>query len=306
MSTFAKDWIPPRANRAFTGYVSKGQSSAGTVLHVMNNTKVPCTSEEYKKHGKEHLSVTIVGIKQLGFSYAPWKKNNKGGKPEGTKKLFDEPVTAVHQNDRVFSACKMYSFPREGKADKGPRADDVCSVVEVGQTLHFSLFDFMYEKKSKGENVFDEADGLIEPFNLLEIIVAPAPLDSAEKGYGMTLSCVRKLPYSLYSYLTPVNMQLVVTEYDALRLKMQGQQTDAALSVRMQLESNNVGFLAKLSVNTFVGESTVTDFVKLTSDEGSVSPGIHAIDVKMSDLLRYLNAGMCFLKYIYCYKITNM
>jgi hypothetical protein len=258
----------------------------------VNNTKIPCSLEEFHKNAKTHLSCTVVGIKQLGYTYAPWKKNKKSGeKPEGTKKLFEEGQSLCVQHERIYTSCKVYSFPREGKADKGPRVDESCTIIELGQTLHFMLFDFMYEKKSKGENVFDDSTGDIDPFSIVELVVSPATMEQYEKGYALTINSVRKLPFTLHSYMSPINKQALATTYDALHEKMCGMKEKESMGLRMQLDSTNMGFLCKINKNAFIADHTVEDMFKLVCEDGAVTAGVLSLDVCKKDLLFFTNAG---------------
>jgi hypothetical protein len=321
MSTFSKDWAAPRSCRAFTGYVPRGQNPSGTILHVVNNTPVPCCEEEYKKNPKAHVSFTVVGVKQLGYVYAPWKKSKSGsaGKPEGAQKLFDDVESVFVDGERVLTGCKVYTFPRENKMDKGPRVEENPSRIVLGQTLHFMLQEYMYEKKSKGEDVFDH-DGVrvIEPFNVLEIVISPVSSENAAKGYGLALSMVRSLPYSLYSYMSSVNIGLLETTYEALATKMSAMQTTESESIRMQLDSVNMGFLCKVAPGSYLIKGVGDGMFKIITDDATgVAPGIPSIDISKDDLLRFTNAGtyfivvkpnekitcICIYVYVYVYRL---
>lgn len=248
--------------------------------------------EEFKKNEKTHVTFTIVGIKQLGYVYAPWKKNSKGkGRPEGAKKLFDDAQTYVHGHERVYSSCKVYSFEREGKADKGPRNDGLSSEIAVGQTLHFVLHDYMYEKKSKGENVFLESDSVIEPFSMAEVVVNSTAQENAEKGYGLTIGSVRSLPYTMHSYLNDMNKGLLLSTYDVLREKMVADAAGPCYTIRAVLENNSVGYLAKMAPNSYLVHGQANDMFKLVCDGAPVTTGIQEIDVSKKDLLKFTNAG---------------
>ena len=189
----------------------------------------------------------------------------------------------------------MYSFPREGKADKGPRNDELSSTIEVGHTFHFMLHDFMYEKKSKGENVFPDGLTVIEPFHMVELIVGSSAQEQAEKGYGLSVTGIRPLPFSIHSYLNPLGLQMLTKTYDDLRehiIDSVKSSDSSSYTIRAVLENNNMGFLAKLNKNSYLTPGSTEDWFKLTCDnDESVLPGIHEIDVSLPDLLRITNAG---------------
>ncbi len=237
-----------------------------------------------------------MGIKKIGYTYAPWKKNKKDTiKSEVTKKLFDDAETFELNRERVYSSVKVYSFPREGKADKGPRLDNLNSKLEVGQTLHFMLHDFMYEKKTKGESVFPDGLTCIEPFHMVEITVGPAAQEQAEQGYGLNITGIRPLDFSLHSYMNPLGLQMLTKNYDEVRDKVVDSvrtATGVCYTIRQVLEHNNIGYLAKLNNKSYLTPSLADGWFKITCDgDESVLPGVHEIDVSLSDLLRMTNAG---------------
>ena len=146
-----KDWGHPRSSRAFLGYSGGGQNPSGTLVDCVCNTRIPCTADALKEFGKAHVSVTVLGVVKLGFAYAPWKKPSKKNaakepRDPNAKNLFEEPTFADAGGQRVMRSVRVYSFskPSDGKlADKGPREDDIFSLITVGQTVHFQIHDFM-------------------------------------------------------------------------------------------------------------------------------------------------------------------
>ena len=99
------------------------------------------------KNEKGFRSVTIVGIAKEGWCYAPWKKpksnKDKSARPTDAKNLFEVVEVADHLGQKAIRRVKGYSFEREGKADKGPRLDDVNFELAVGMTLRFKIQTFM-------------------------------------------------------------------------------------------------------------------------------------------------------------------
>lgn len=236
--------------------------------------------------------MSVVGIRKLGYSAAPWKKNSKAGKPDvAPKKLFDDPQMAEFERERTISSVKAYSFTREGKADKGLRLDHLSSVVAVGQTLHFTLHDFLYEKKSKGENVFPDGISVIEPFSMVELTILSSAEEQATNGYGLNIACVRPLPFTLYSCLTPLNKTLLLNTFDKLQQDMVEKAKETCLTIRSVLEQANVGYLAHVSPKSYVVPSDVDGVYKLTCDEESVIAGVQTVDIIKTDLLHFTNAG---------------
>lgn len=296
-STFSKDWTAPRSIRAFNGYVSSGNSPSGTVFHAVTNSKIPCTSEEADKFGKSHISVTIVGIKNIGYAYAPWKKPTKGGaKAEGpTKKLFEDPTSVQMGRESIYSSVKVYGFPREGKTDKGPRDDTVCGLAEVGHTYHFRLHDFMFERKSKGESVFPDNVSVIDPFQIIEITLSPCTVEQCKNGYGLQIATIRPTTISMYSYLTPGVISMLSTSYDTLQksiLEKVKDEHSSAYILRNILDNSNLGYLAKCAPGTYLSDDSPNEnWFKLTHADANVITGIQELDVNKKDLMRYMNAG---------------
>jgi len=296
LSTFQKDWSTPRTAQCFTGTPVVSDNPAGTILHVVNNSRIPCNMEEFLKYGKAHISFTVVGIKKIGFSYAPWKKNPKGGngKRESTKKLIDDPQMFEHGQERILRGVHVYSFPREGKSDKGPRNDESKALLEVGMTFHMAPLAHMYENKNKGENVFPDSPSVFEPYQLLEMVVSAATDEQAEKGYGMQISSIRGLPFSLYSCYTSAWRELLLSTPSTIYEKVRTYTWDpSAKSFNFSsiLESTNVGFLAHVKTDSYITTGPEEGWWSLVSDTNEVAPEIQKIDMEHGDVMGMTNAG---------------
>lgn len=301
MTTFAKDWAPPRSLRSSTSMPMGGVANpSGTTLHVMVNTRIPCNEEAFKKHGKSHASMTIVAIKKIGYVYAPWKKTPKKGEAkEATKKLFDSPVMVKNKNEQIYGEVSVYSFSRVGKSDKGPRNDALKGKIEVGQTLHFMLHQFMFERKSKGESVFPEGVEFIEPFSMVELVVGAGVDEQATQGYGIKIDTIRPLPFSMYSYLIPVYMDILEDTPERIHQKVtEGTKEEGGdyYTLRQVLETTSVGFLVKVDPASYLvelkdGEDKSFYRVVVEGDDKMVAEGVNMVDVMEGDLLKFTNAG---------------
>ena len=141
-----RDWSTPRSARGFVGCAKDGGGGepSGTYLMCVANTRVPCKQEVMGK--QKVVSLTVIGVKKTGWSYAPWKKAAKNQKKVAsdvkTQPLFevDSWVRDDGTGDRVIKGVKVFSYTKEGKQDKGPRSDDLCSVVEIGQVRLVRVF----------------------------------------------------------------------------------------------------------------------------------------------------------------------
>jgi len=152
----------------------------------------------------------------------------------------------------------------------------------VGQTLHFRVQEFQFDKKTGKSDVFvgseDGSLAVIEPFTMIQVILSSAAQPGAVEGYGLKLDKVTVLPYTLYSYLTPANISLLATTVDAAQRRAAesvAQGTGTAYTFRQNLEQRHLGFLAKVeNKNVFVADSELQGMLKLQSEEGDVIPGL--------------------------------
>jgi len=90
--------------------------------------------------------------------------------------LFLKGAMEESNGFRVIKEVKMFSFQREGTFDKGPRDDEACSVLTVGETIHFKIHDFMFEDRSKGESMFPKDVQVIPEYSVVEVVVSPGDL----------------------------------------------------------------------------------------------------------------------------------
>ena len=290
-----KDWSEPRSARAFTGF-NRGtpQQPNGTILHCFTSSKIPCTEETFAKFGKAHVLVNVLGIRQLGWSYAPWKKQTKlGGAKTAdvpTKKLFEEDEYVDDRGSRIIKSCRMYSYPKEGQQAMGPRDDATFSVLSVGQTYHFKLQPFMYESKKSGDNVFPEDVDFIPEGSLVEIMIKPGHLGSAKDGFGMAVTRIRPCGFSLHSYLHPLGLSLLPSTYeDAVRFAKDS--AGACEPVRNMLEQTNVSFYGQANPGAFLADHEEGFFKLCGLGDGPAMASAHFVDIRESDLLFYTNAG---------------
>lgn len=302
LSSFKKDFTRPRTAAAFTGYVNKAgaPSPAGVVLHVMSNSRFACTQSAYEQE-KGPMILTVVGIKHLGYVYAPWKRPAKNAKKAAqsvpTQKLLEEVDKQRLDAESVITAVKLYSFERQGQADKGSRNDAVNFVVRIGDTLRFLNNQYMFDKAG----LFPEDMDFVDPFKLMEVVVEPAAETQCAEGWGIKLRSMRMLPYSMYSYLTPLNKQLLASStLDSLIDSTVARVTDDSKEcyyMRQMLEQRNHGFLTKVdsgAVLVTASDDVPSGFFRICSKSGNVAPGIPAVDIGQADLMHYLNAGFNF------------
>ena len=124
--------------------------------------------------------MTVVAIPKEGWCYAPYKKAKKGAqsvRDPDARPLFEVSDIADRNGQRAIAALNVYSFKREGKADKGPRNDGQTAEIRVGMTIRFKVQTFMYEKKGgrddSRDDVFPPDLDVIPEFSLVEVMVLP-------------------------------------------------------------------------------------------------------------------------------------
>lgn len=267
--------------------------------------------------------MTVVGITKEGWCYAPWKKpkgSTKTVRSPDAKPLFELADVAERNGHRAIRALRVFAFEREGKSDKGARQDELVADIAVGMTLRFKIHDFMYEVKTGRDNVFPSGIEFIPEFSLVEIMVlpgdfpprAPSPVlpvlaclpgravltclsppagttDSAQKGFGLSLSTIRPLEHTLHSYLHPLGLGLLPPTYDAAVGLATGLAGRGA-PIQAIIETSCVSFFAAVSPRAFLSPVGDTMY-RLSCADGPVVESLHEVDVRTEDLLRYTNAG---------------
>lgn len=71
----------------------------------------------------------------------------------------------------MFVVCLLY-HTKHAKNTQGPRIDELNSTLEVGQTLHFRVQEFHFDKKTGKSSVFcppSDTTAVIEPFSMIQV-----------------------------------------------------------------------------------------------------------------------------------------
>ena len=129
------DWEPTLRSRNFLGCSDTSSPPAGTQLLCINNTVVACSGDSNTKN--KVVSLTILGVRSVGWSSVPWSK--KGKTKKDAEKIQTKPLFEVERYDgepnreKVIGAVRVYSYQKEGGTDKGLREDSSFSVVKIGQ-----------------------------------------------------------------------------------------------------------------------------------------------------------------------------
>ena len=259
----------------------------------------PCVSgRDHDKNEKGFRSMTVVAIPKEGWCYAPYKKPKKGAKAErapDTRPLFEVCDVAERNGQRAIAALQVYSFRRDGKADKGPRVDEQTAEIRVGMTIRFKVQSFMYEKKggrdeqAPRDDTFPPELDVIPEFSLVEVTVLPGTTESADKSFGLSIGKIRMLSHSLYSYLTPVGLPLLPSSFDAA-MELAKQTAERGESIQAMIETQCVSFYGQVDPKAHLTPIGSVMF-RLSAGDAPVVESVHELDVREEDLLRFTNAG---------------
>lgn len=284
-----QDWAHPRTAAQFIGYIQEGPNPAGLIVRLVTHNAIPTTAEECGSMKSKRIVGTVLGFPKLGFVSAPYAKKAKAGKepPAQPKRLLESLTT--NQYGEVTSV-KVFSFHKaNSNYDKGPRDEDCTSVINIGQTLTFYINEFMFDTKEKA--VFPEGiEGPIPAYSVIEVQLNPSHNQS--KGYGMKIAKIAPQSYSLYSYLGTENLNALIRtpEYALALNKEWARQCEPIANL---VEQSRIAFVCQIH-NTArvvdVGDGTL--FLRVECQVGgqdTPAPGVHCIDMSVSDLLKFTN-----------------
>jgi hypothetical protein len=136
-SSLTQDWKYPRTAKGFTG--SDQKSASCTVLRCVTNTRIPCTAQEFTSMGKTRFTLTVLGVGNIGWAYAPYKK------PAGNKRVPKDPnarplFEIVRNGDRV-TGIKMFSFKKaKSNFDRDEHDSSIQAEINIGQVIDSYLF----------------------------------------------------------------------------------------------------------------------------------------------------------------------
>lgn len=305
------------------------------MLLCVTNTQIPCTWEA--KEEQKVILFTVLNIRRKGWSKAPWYKfylyffhvfcvicpvdrknqqvsSSKGGKSgggknssannENAKDLFE--IGEWAQNDvtmeRVGKSVLVYSYAKDGQSSRGEREDDKISVVSAGQTFRVVLQRFHYEEKKGGprSNIFPPDMDFIPPFTVVEVILGAGHTKSFEEGFGVTLARIRPCPFTLYSMMGPLGLELLPSTHES---SVSSAETfvQTCPGLVKTLETKNTGFYARVARGAYITKYSEDNFRLVGPKEDANDPlsrhldvveggGVFAITVSKADVLRFTNA----------------
>ena len=283
------DWNHPRTAQQHVGYLQDGQNPTGLIVRLVTHSLIPTTAADQADYKAKRIVGTILSFPKLGFVSAPYVKKAKAGKePPAQPKRLLEPVT-VGQYGEVTSV-KVFGFHKtNNNFDKGPRDEDFCSTLHLGQTLTFYLNEFMYDTKEKA--IFPEGlTGVIPPFSVIEVQLNPSHNQS--KGYGLKVAKITPQGPTLYSYVGSQGFQALArtAEQAAASAKEWAAECESAAN---QVEQARFAFVADVDKSARVVDIREDiEYLRVECSGGCGTtpvPGVYGLDVSFAELQRFTN-----------------
>lgn len=236
----------------------------------------------------------------------PTGKNAKVQRDENTKNLTEIGEWARDEvtMDRAAKSVLLYSFLKDGQA-RGERVDTSVSHISSGQTLKVLLNDFLFEEKSTkagsegNRNVFPTDIDVIPAFSVIEVAINPANSIQYEGGWGINVARIRQCPFTLYSMMSPLGLDLLPSTHD-LSKQLGVSSLELSPGLQKVVEATNTGFFGRVTTGSYLVDHVSGGFrlvgpKETPSDPRSrhldvMSGGIFAIDIAREDLLRFTNA----------------
>jgi len=287
--TARHDWSRPRTAQQHIGYVQDGQNPSGLVVRLLTHSVIPMTANDQVDYKVKRIIGTILSFPKLGYVSAPYSKKAKtGGKDQASppKRLLESASTNEYGE---VTSVRVYGFSKvNSNYDKGPRDDDFCSVIKLGQTLNFYLNEFIWEK-----GVFPEGStGAIPAYSVVEMQLNPSHNQS--NGYGLKITKISPQGPTIYSYLSKTS-----SAYQALaRTPEQAASflkecAAASPSLANVLEQARYAFIADVDRSARVVDVREDlAFLRIECPAGSGRtpvPGVFHLDVAYSDMERFTN-----------------
>lgn len=128
--------------------------------------------------------------------------------------------------------------------------------------------------------------------------------DNLDKGYGLKLTNVRIHESTLQSYNVPDSLGYFPSTSDDAR-SFASKCLEVGAPIRMNVDSGSITMFSSVSPSSFVvdiGEDT--PFLRFTSEEGDIVPGIREADVHPDDLMRWV-CWLCACCCVQCLTVTH-
>lgn len=193
---------------------------------------------------------TLLRATSPGFGSAPYKNKSTTRNPDA-KPLAE--VSYENTDGRPMTVMKMYTYPKVGMYDKGPRSE-LSWTLAPGNTIKLWLDE---------ERVTNDATLLavsIPAFTLCEISVAPKTEESVKKGWCFKITSVRPADFSLHSMTTDLQF-LSPSLGEARTREMQAKAAQPLLE--KELETQSVAFWTRVRKGASLDDSEGT--VKLVN-----------------------------------------
>lgn len=211
-----------KSRQSFIGGLSEGKNPKFLAINHETISK--------DLSGKKALAqkFTILRPLSAGFASAPYKAKNPGRNPDA------KPLSQLSYSERG-PVMTMYSYPKVGMYDKGPRSD-LCWTLQAGNTIKL----WLDEERLKGEESLLPS-GSIPAFTVCEISVASKTEESVKSGWCIKITNVRPAEFSLHSMSRDLQF-LSSSLGDARTREMIAKQEQPMLE--KELETQSVAFWA--------------------------------------------------------------
>ncbi len=230
-------------------------------------------------------------------------KNSKVVRDDSAKDLFEMGEWARDEVNmgRVGKSVLMYAFAKDGNASRGERADEKVSCVSAGQTYKIAINEFMFEDKKgeSGKNVLPSDLDVIPAYSVVEIAITPGHVGSYDQGWGLKVTRVRLCPFSLYSMLSPLGLELLPKRHDE-SVRLGEASVEVSPGLNRVLEVKNTGFFGKVTDGSYLVKYNddiyrlvgpkVVPADPLSKHADVMDGGVFAVDIRKQDLMRFTNA----------------
>lgn len=185
---------------------------------------------------------TILRCLRPGFASAPYKAKNPKRDPDS------KPLSVMSAGESGL-VMHMYSYPKVGMYDKGPRSE-LTWTLSPGNTIKL----WLDEERAKDEKLLPPGKDL-EPFSLCEISVQSKTEESVKSGWCIKITSVRLVDFSFHSIVRDLE-SLSSSLGDARTRELLAQQAQPLLE--KELETQSVAWWAPVRKEASLDDSDGT------------------------------------------------
>jgi len=241
---------------------------------------------------KPPRSFLVLGIVKKGWMFSNYKKPSKGAKfikSSDSKDLFE--VTEADANG-IIKRIKVMAFDKLEKStnlgDKGNINMEYTGEIAVGMTLQFHFNDFIYQKRDEEAGTLPLGIDILPAYSLAQIVVTPVatPPDDKPKGYGLKLSEIRPLEFSLHSYMHPAGLYYLPPTFDKSN-ELLYSLLSKPTSIERLINGTCHAFFGKINPGAYMTDNG-EEWMRLGCKEDPVMESIQEIDVHKVSLVFFV------------------